>query len=155
MTINDSIRAVRFALNMKNSGVRELISKGGGEISSDETIALLKKEDQDGFVEATPEQVHQFLDGLILKMRGPSDKPAPKFDISNISNNMILRKLRIAFEMKDTDVLATLRLTGFNMSKAELGAMSRRKGHAQYMECGDQFLRNFLRGLVIKFKKTK
>ena len=155
MTINESIRAVRYALNMKNSVVRELISKGGGEASSDEVIAILKKDEQDGFVEASPEQVHQFLDGLILKFRGPSDKPTPKFDISKISNNMILRKLRIAFELRDTDILAILKLTGFNMSKAELGAMSRRKGHPQYMECGDQFLRNFLRGLVLKLRKTK
>ncbi len=153
MLTNEPIRAIRYAFAMKNNEVRELVAAGGGDLSQPDALAILKKEDDEGFLEAAPELVHQFLDGLILKKRGPSDRPAPKIDTSKISNNMILRKIRIAFEMRDTDVLATLRKTGFNMSKAELGAMSRRKGHPQYMECGDQFLRNFFRGFVIEHRK--
>ncbi len=143
---------VRYALHMKNAEVKELFKLAGCEISQIEVVNLLKKEDLEGYVSCTPEQLHLFLDGLIIKRRGPKDGPAPKINTSHINNNMILRKLRIAFELKDTDVIATLKLTGFNMSKAELGAMFRRKSHHQYVACGDQVLRYFLKGLVLKYR---
>lgn len=144
---------IRYALHMKNSEVKELFELADMEITLPQVVSLLKKEEQEGFEACTPEQLHAFLDGLITKRRGKKDGPAPKINRSRIDNNMILRKLRIAFELRDTDVIATLKLTGFNLSKAELGAMSRRKKHHNYTACGDQVLRNFLRGLVLKYRK--
>lgn len=152
MTNNEIMIGIRYALHMKNAEVKELFELAGEEITLPEVVNLLKKEELEGFERCTPEQLHAFLDGLIIKRRGKKDGPAPKINKSHINNNMILRKLRIAFELRDTDVIATLKLTGFNMSKAELGAMSRRKSHHQYTACGDQVMRYFLKGLVIKYR---
>ena len=67
-----------------------------------------------------------------------------------MNNNDILKKLRIALQLKDTDILEILKLSGFEISKTELNAFFRKPGHRNYAECGDQVLRRFLDGLIIK-----
>ena len=67
-----------------------------------------------------------------------------------MNNNDILKKLRIALELKDTDIIEILKLADFDISKAELSALFRKEGHANYKECGDQILRRFLNGLIIR-----
>lgn len=69
-----------------------------------------------------------------------------------MTNNDILKKLRIALKLKDTDILETLKLSGFEISKTELNAFFRKPDHRNYMECGDQVLRRFLDGLIIKMR---
>lgn len=67
-----------------------------------------------------------------------------------LTNNDILKKLRIALSFKDSDVLECLELVDFKMNKSELSALFRNIDHPNYKECGDQVLRNFLNGLIIK-----
>ena len=66
-----------------------------------------------------------------------------------LSNNDILKKLRVALELKDEDVVKILKLVDFDISKSELNALYRKPDHPNFKECGDQLLRNFLNGLVI------
>ena len=68
----------------------------------------------------------------------------------SLTNNDILKKLRIALSYKDDDIIEMLKLVDFIISKSELSALFRKDDHENYMECGDQFLRNFLNGLIIK-----
>ena len=72
-----------------------------------------------------------------------------------MNNNDILKKLRIALELKDTDIIEILQLADFEISKTELNAMFRKEGHRNYKECGDQLLRRFLNGLIIKKRGAK
>lgn len=67
-----------------------------------------------------------------------------------MTNNDILKKLRIALELKDTDIIAILKLADFDISKPELSALFRKEDHKNYKECGDQLLRRFLNGLIIR-----
>ena len=67
-----------------------------------------------------------------------------------MTNNDILKKLRIALELKDTDIIEILKLADFEITKSELAALSRTADHRNYKECGDQILRNFLNGLIIR-----
>lgn len=69
-----------------------------------------------------------------------------------LTNNDILKKLRVAHKLRDTDIVHICSLVDFKISKSELGAIFRREDHPKYMECGDQFLRNFLNGLVIHLR---
>ena len=69
-----------------------------------------------------------------------------------LSNNDILKKLRVALKLRDDDIIEILKLVDFRISKSELGALFRREDHPKYMECGDQILRNFLNGLVIHLR---
>lgn len=65
-----------------------------------------------------------------------------------MTNNEILKKLRIAFSMKDTDVQETLNKSGLNLSKTEINALFRNRDHRNYKHCGDQLLRRFLDGII-------
>jgi len=155
MTNNEVIKSVRYTLEIKNREVVAMFRAGGLELSVLDVVDLFKNEEDEGFVECPAETIHAFLDGLIFECRGPSDSPAKKISTSTINNNMILRKLRIAFEMRDNDVVDTLRNVGFSVSKSEITALFRAPNHRHYMECGEQFLRNFLKGLTQRYRPNE
>ena len=69
-----------------------------------------------------------------------------------LTNNDIFKKLRVAHKLRDTDIIEICSLVDFKVSKSELGAIFRSEDHPKYMECGDQFLRNFLNGLIIHLR---
>lgn len=69
-----------------------------------------------------------------------------------MSNNDILKKLRVALKLRNTDIIDILKLVDFKISESELGALFRKEDHPNYKECGDQILRNFLNGLVIHLR---
>ncbi len=69
-----------------------------------------------------------------------------------MTNNDILKKLRVALQLRNTDIVEILKLVDFKVTESELGAFFRSEDHPKYMECGDQILRNFLNGLII-FKR--
>ncbi|MXN89892.1 DUF1456 family protein [Flavobacterium sp. Sd200] len=72
-----------------------------------------------------------------------------------MNNNDVFKKLRVALQLRDDQIVDILQLVDFRISKAELGAFFRNQDHPNYMECGDQVLRNFLNGLVIHLRGTK
>lgn len=72
-----------------------------------------------------------------------------------MTNNDIFKKLRVALQLRDDEIVEILQLVDFRISKAELGAFFRAEDHPNYKECGDQILRNFLNGLVIHLRGTK
>lgn len=72
-----------------------------------------------------------------------------------MTNNDVLKKLRVALMLRDDDIVEILKLVDFKVTTSELGAFFRKEDHPKYMECGDQILRNFLNGLVIHLRGTK
>jgi hypothetical protein len=72
-----------------------------------------------------------------------------------MNNNDIFKKLRVALQLRDDQIVDILELVDFRMSKGEVGNVFRKEDHPNYMECGDQLLRNFLNGLVIHLRGTK
>ncbi|WP_405410008.1 DUF1456 family protein [Maribacter sp. Asnod1-A12] len=72
-----------------------------------------------------------------------------------MTNNDIFKKLRVALKFRDDQIVDILQLVDFKISKSELGAFFRNEDHPNYMECGDQVLRNFLNGLVLHLRGTK
>jgi uncharacterized protein YehS (DUF1456 family) len=69
-----------------------------------------------------------------------------------MTNNDIMKKLRVALQLRDDQIIEILKLVDFQISKSELGAIFRSEDHPNYRECGDQLLRNFLNGLVIHLR---
>jgi len=72
-----------------------------------------------------------------------------------LTNNDILKKLRVALNLKDDDIIQILKLVEFEIGKSELGALFRKEDHPNYKPCGDQLLRNFLNGLIIYKRGAK
>ena len=92
-----------------------------------------------------------FLNGLINEKRGKKDGP-PAVPADSLNNNMVFMKLKIALNLKAEDVMEIMKLADFSMSKHELSAFFRKKGHKHYRECQDQILRNFLQGIQEKHR---
>jgi len=154
MTNNDILRRLRYALNINDSTMVEIFKLSEHEIEQSTLTDLLKKEDEKGYVDCSDNVMEYFLDGLILHKRGKKEiksGQAKKLG-APLTNNTILKKLRIALELKEDDMLGILKLADIIVSKSELTALFRREGHKNYKECGDQFLRNFLKGLTIRYR---
>ena len=153
MINNDVLRSIRYALDLGDAKVVEIIKLAGRDIAQSDLANFLKKEDEEGFVECDDEVMVSFLDGLIIHKRGKMEsRPNPDKKPERLTNNTILKKLRVAFELKEEDMHKVLELAGFSVSKPELSALFRTKGHKNYRACGDQLLRNFLKGLTIRHR---
>ena len=155
MINNDVLRRVRYALELKDQTMIKIFALSDVEVSRDELLNLLKKDNQEGYVELDNKRLDAFLNGLITYRRGNLETPlgqVPKQELP-LTNNNILKKLRIALNFKEEDMLSTLKLADFELSKGELSAFFRQKGHKNYRECGDQIIRNFLQGLTIRFRE--
>ncbi len=165
MTNNDILKRLRFALDMSDFSLTEVVKLGGKEISESELILYFKKEDEEDYKNCSNSVLTSFLDGLILKKRGPrknSGKETPEStginipDVSSVKssprNNSVMKKLRIALELKEADIIEIFKKVDFRISKSELSALFRRSDHKNFRECGDQMLRNFIQGLTKTYR---
>lgn len=154
MTANDILRSLRYTLNINDQSMLDIFGLTGYEVSATELATYLLSEDDAHFVPCNHHTLARFLDGLIIRQRGLQDGKSyepPKSSL-RLSNNMILKKLRIAFELQEDEMLTIMGLAGLNVTKQELSALFRKEGHHNYRECGDQFLRNFLKGLTVRYR---
>jgi len=149
MTNNDVLRSVRYMLDLSDSKVVEIFALAGSDVPLEDVQAWLKKEDDAAFRKLPDVLMGYFLNGLIFYRRGKSDDaPAPSVE-RRMSNNIFLKKLRIAFALKTSDIPDVLAKANFKVSQAEIGAIFRNPEHKNYRECGDQILRNFLKGMTL------
>lgn len=157
MINNDVLRRVRYALNLNDQAMIDIFALGDVEISRSELLDWLKKDNQEGYVGLDDKRLDAFLKGLITYRRGKLETPPGQAQKPEapLTNNGILKKLRIALNFKEEDMLNTLKLADFAISKGELSAFFRQKGHKNYRECGDQIIRNFLQGLTIHFRNPE
>lgn len=151
MDNNDILRRTRYALDFNDSKMMEIFSLGGIKATREEISQWLKKELDPDYVALPDFQLAAFLNGLIIEKRGKKEgsQPIPE---KQLNNNIILRKFKIALNFKDEDILELLKLANLEISKHELSAFFRNPGQEQYRDCKDQLLRNFLRGMQLKFK---
>ncbi|MBA4372043.1 MAG: DUF1456 domain-containing protein [Thermodesulfovibrio sp.] len=150
MTNNDLLRRLRYALDISDPVMIDIFKLYDHDIDQAGLSSLLKKEDETDCIACSDALMSLFLDGLILYRRG-GEKNARQADSNadiTLTNNERLKKIRIALELKEEDMLRILELADIRLSKSELSALFRKKGHKNYRECGDQFLRNFLNGLT-------
>ncbi len=153
MTNNDILRRIRFVFDFNDSAMIAIFGLGGAEVTREQISNWLKQDDKPEFQEMNDSQMAQFLSGLIVKNRGKKEGPIPDPE-SVLNNNIIFRKIRIALEFNDVDVIEVMKLAGFPIGKQELSALFRKPGHKNYRQCQDQMLRNFLKGLQLKFRPS-
>ena len=151
MKANDCLRRIRYILDLGDKDTIDLFALAEQPITRSEVSAWLKKDDDPDYIECSDEMFATFLNGLISHRRGPKDGPQPEPE-QRMNNNMVFRKLKIAFDLQAEDILQILSLAEFSISKHELSAFFRRPGHKHYRDCKDQILRNFLMGLQLKHR---
>lgn len=147
MTNNDILRRLRYALSINDAQMTEIIAHIGEEPSRAQMESWRKREDEDGFVEMPDSTLCAFLDGLIIEKRGSRPDGSIPEPLEFLSNNEVLKKLRIALELRDDDLNAVFKRAEFVVTKAELGSFFRKEGHRNYRKCPEQVLRKFIQGL--------
>ena len=152
MKNNDILRRIRFTFNFSDSKMIAIFGLADYPVTRMQISDWLKKDDDPAYKNCTDIQLAAFLNGLIGDKRGKRDEPPPKLE-KRLNNNIILRKLKIALDLKDEDMLDILGLAALPMSKHELSAFFRKPDHKNYRTCKDQILRNFLRGLQMTYRK--
>ncbi|QFT87932.1 hypothetical protein FIU87_04620 [Bacillus sp. THAF10] len=169
MTNNDMLIRLRYALDIKDQDMVEIFKLGGVDYTLEEVRKILtnprdfeSEEDYDFAVEdgevipINNKVLESFLNGFITFKRGkqepkPGQPERPPFS-NEPANNILLKKVKIALALTAEDMMDTLEEAGVRITKSELGALLRKKGHKNYKECGDKFARNFLKGLAYKYR---
>jgi len=151
MNTNDVLRRIRYSFNFDDSKMIAIFGLAGLEVTRAQISDWLKKDDDPDFVRCSDQQLATFLNGLIIDKRGRRDGPQPEPE-KKLSNNIIFRKLRIALDLQADSVLEMVNQGDFSISKHELSAFFRKPGHKHYRECKDQVLRNFLKGMQLKYR---
>jgi uncharacterized protein YehS (DUF1456 family) len=151
VTNNDIFRRIRFIFNFNDSTMMSIFGLADCVVTREQVSDWLKKEEEPAYQECSDHQFAIFLNGLINKNRGKKEGPATEAE-NFLNNNMIFRKIKIALDFKDEDILEVMQLAGFPVSKHELSAFFRKSDHKNYRHCQTQILRNFLKGLQLKYR---
>lgn len=153
MINNDVIRSVRYILDIRDSDLVNILKLADMQVPLLDIQDFLRNEEDPNYLECEDGVLAHFLDGLIFYKRGKDESRPPMPMEFPMTNNIVLKKLRVAFELREDDVLGILEEAGIRVGRAEISAFFRRKGHQNYRECGDQFLRNFLKGLALRLRR--
>ncbi len=151
MINNDILRRIRYTFDFDDSTMIAIFGLAGYQVTREQISAWLKKDDDPAYQRCSDTQLAIFLNGLINYKRGKKEGPQPEPE-QRLTNNIIFRKLRIALNLKAEDILEIMDLAGLHISKHELSAFFRKPGHKHYRECKDQILRNFLKGVQLKYR---
>jgi uncharacterized protein YehS (DUF1456 family) len=139
-------------LEFNNAKIVEVCGLSGQVITAAQVHEFLREEEDPEAQGCPGDVLGHFLDGLIFLNRG-RDESRPRLPLElPISNNLVIKKLRVAFQLREPDLLEIISCTGFNFGKPELTAILRNRDHGNYREAGDQVLRNFLRGLTMRLR---
>lgn len=157
MINNDVLRSIRYMLDLSDGKVVEIarLADPTFDLAKEDVHAFLLRDDDPGYLDCSDAVLAHFLDGLIVHLRGRDERLPPRPVEPRISNNVVLKKLRVAFELRDADMHQVFADAGFPVSKPELSALFRLPGHKNFRRAGDQLLRNFLKGLTLRVRGAR
>ena len=154
MTNNDIMRRIRYTFDFNDTKMIEIFSLADYQVTRAQISDWLKKDDDPAYQELLDYQLAIFLNGFINEKRGKKEGAQPVLE-KKMNNNIIFRKLKIALNLKDDDILDIFKLVDLRISKHELSSFFRNPNQDKYRPCKDQFLRNFLHGMQIKYHVNK
>ena len=154
MLNNDILRRIRYTFNFEDSQMIKIFGLADLEVTRAQISDWLKKDEDDEYKAINDNPFATFLNGLINYKRGKREGEQPEPE-KQLNNNIILMKLKIALNLRSEDILEIIYLADMALSKPELSAFFRKSGHKHFRECKDQILRNFLKGLQIKYRKSE
>jgi uncharacterized protein YehS (DUF1456 family) len=151
MTNNDILRRIRYAFDLSDPTMTAIFGLADYQTSREQIINWLKIDDDPAYQDLTDNQLAIFLNGFINYKRGKKEGPQPEPE-QRLNNNIIFRKLKIALNLQAEEILEIMKLANMSVSSHELSAFFRKPDHRQYRECKDQILRNFLKGIQLKYR---
>ena len=147
MNTNDTLYKIQKALNLSTEDILKAYELESYAMTEAHLDTLLKKRQDDGSKLCSFEELGVFLDGLVTLKRGPSPKKKEGDKVVELSNNLILKKLRIALELKEPETEIIFSLGEATLGKQQLASLFRKEGHKNFKECSDELLTAFLDGL--------
>lgn len=154
MTNNDILRRLRYSFDLNDGKMIAVFREAETQVTRAQIKSWLLKDDDPAIIKLKDVELATFLNGLITTRRGKKEGPSPEPEIK-LTHNMIFRKLKIAMDYIDEDILLLMKRAGFNLSPHELSAFFRKPGHRNYRECKSQVLRNFLTGLQLELRPNQ
>lgn len=154
MTNNDILRRIRFNFDIDDQSMIKIFKSAEYDVTRSKISNWLKKDTDDYYKSMSDVEFASFLNGFINTKRGKKEGPQPKPE-ERLNNNIILRKLKIALNLKDEDILGMLESVEFPISKHELSAFFRKPDNMKFRVCKDQIMRNFLHGMQLKYRDNK
>lgn len=151
MKNNVVLRQLRYIFDLSDDQMIDLFAQAEVEVTRSQVSDWLKKEEHEDYVKIKDSELASFLNGFINQKRGKREGPQPAPE-KRLNNNIIFRKLKIALNYRDTDIIETFDLVDMWISKHEISAFFRNPKQNQYRTCEDQLLRNFLHGLQVKYR---
>lgn len=149
---NSCLRSLRYTFDLSDSKMMALFAMTGPPVTREQVSQWLKKDEDPDFKTLEDVELATFLNGLIIKLRGRKEGPPPVSE-KRVSNNLIMKKLKIALNLKSENVIEILTLANQPISEHELSAFFRKPDHKNYRACQDQILRCFLKGLQLKYRQ--
>jgi uncharacterized protein YehS (DUF1456 family) len=153
VTNNDVLRRIRYAFDFNDSKMIAIFGMADHEVTRGQVSDWLKKDDDPDFDELSDIDLAIYLNGLINDRRGKREGAQPEPE-KRVNNNIILRKLKIALDLKAEDILEILALSDSDISKHELSAFFRKPKHKHFRKCKDQILRKFIDGVQAKYRES-
>ncbi len=151
MTNNEILRKIRYIFDFSDSKMIDLFNLAEFQVDRSIVSNWLKKDDDPMYIELTDKELAIFLNGLIIENRGKREGPIPTPE-DPLSNNMILKKMKIALNFQSDDILDLFASVDRKLSNHELSAFFRNANHKSYRPLLDQYLRNFFTALQLKHK---
>ena len=148
MNKNLVLRYFREILNYQDEDFVKMLTLMDVKVTFEELSSWLKAEGEGGYVELSDKMLAFFLESLILLKRGKGDDTEARPLELPVTNNLVLKKLRIAFELKEDDIVNVMAKSAQSASPKEWSPYFRSKKHKHFRKCPDAFLEAFLKGLV-------
>ncbi len=142
---NDILYRIKKSLNLSMSDMQKAYELEDYKITKDRLEDILKKRQDKGFIIASYEELGVFLDGLISLKRGKTDRKSD--ENVELTNNLILKKLRVALQLKEAESEIIFGLADIELTKQQLASLFRKDGHKNFKICSDELLISFLDGL--------
>ncbi len=147
MTTNDILHRIQTALHLSPEEMIAIFALEAMPMKLAHLKAITAKAGSEGAEACTYEELGTFLDGLIHHKRGTITNPPPADAEIVLDNNLILKKLRIALQLKDPEILIIFGLADRDMSISQIKDLFRNPAHPKYRPCPDAVLNDFLIGL--------
>jgi len=147
ISTNEILYRIQKALNLTMEEMLEAYKLEAYEMDEKHLSSLLLRRQDKDFKLCTYEELGLFLDGLVTLKRGPSPKKATDKETVELTNNLILKKLRIALELKEAETEIIFGLADVELSKQQMASLFRKEGHKNFKVCSDELLMAFLEGL--------
>ena len=153
MNNNSILQTIQFALHLETPHLEQIFALVNIKLEPNQLIGYFIDTRLEDYIACPNNIVRAFLDGLILYKRGPSTKPLEEFSNLAITNNAVLKKLRIAMDFHEEDVRLVLERARADVKNIDLSGIFRKEGHKNYKKCDDQVIIAFLIGIRLAIKK--